>query len=99
MAIFAAVSAQLYGPYWGGKIVSIFIAMFGFAGVVIGLVQEFLIAKFGYLNLFVLLGIMSFVGALIILIGFKEDNHWTKRKRTMTMEAEAFLGDKEEKQD
>lgn len=91
MAIFAAVSAQLYGPNWGGKIVSIFIAMFGFAGVIIGLIQEGLISQFGYLNLMLLLGAFSLVGACIILFGFKEDNHWTRRKRTMTANSEALL--------
>lgn len=74
MSIFAAISGQLYGPAWGGKIVSIFISLVGAAGISIGLVQQFMIAAFGYFTLFLILAGCSLAGLLIVLIFFTEDN-------------------------
>ena len=78
MSTYAAICGQLYGHAYGGKMISVFITFFGIAGMVMALLQRYLIGDIGYFNMFMILTGSSALNIVVHLVFYKSDNKWMK---------------------
>ena len=76
ISIYASACGWLYGSKLGGKVFSIITGVLGLSGVLMGLLQRFVLAEIGYLYMFVIIVCATIAAVLVVLFFFKSSKYY-----------------------